>query len=370
MEQTTQKRKIKYSYIIIGVLVGLFCLIQAPFSSALSTTRDIYNFSIDTNNHITFTPNITSGRLAICADGPTCASTLWYTDINPPQNTIIGASVSGGSGSYLCDTNKEGNNVYLIFSNSDGNGQTGTGDYYYPLACNSSIWHTVSSDGFNTTITLPNSTLVSSGYNYVGDNFGDINIKMTGANSSGLFNQFLIDVWKDGEKINANYSIPISLSCSNCDLANFNISDTRAILYRYHQYKFTIKMSSTITDSIIKEINIDWDYTAIIYEECATTDIACYIRNGLKWAFFVPAGSFDDFLILKSTIENKPPFGYLTSAINSLLGLNNTTTGAFTLQQVTPITDTIFTPIKNGLSWFFYFLFIFALIKRFKDIQI
>lgn len=108
----------------------------------------------------------------------------------------------------------------------------------------------------------------------------------------------------------------------------------------------------------------------IVYEDCDVADLFCYMRNAFKWAFTVPSTTFSKFTELKDEIKNKAPFGYITGIYNLFANLNNTTTPAFTLKAVTPITSLVFTPFRTALVWLLYLLFAFALFKRFKDIQI
>jgi len=108
----------------------------------------------------------------------------------------------------------------------------------------------------------------------------------------------------------------------------------------------------------------------IVYETCDVADLFCYIKNAFKWAFTVPSTTFSKFTELKDSLKNKAPFGYITAIYNLFANLNNTTTPAFTLQAVTPITSLVFTPIRTALVWLLYLIFAFMLFKRFKDIQI
>jgi hypothetical protein len=108
----------------------------------------------------------------------------------------------------------------------------------------------------------------------------------------------------------------------------------------------------------------------ITYETCSVGDLFCYMRNALTWAFTPPAGTFDNWVSLKETLRTKAPFGYVSSVFDTLNGINNTTTPAFTLESVAPINDLVFSPIRTALEWILYFAFAFMLFKRFKDINI
>jgi len=87
---------------------------------------------------------------------------------------------------------------------------------------------------------------------------------------------------------------------------------------------------------------------------------------------FIPSStSTAQFSNLVETIKQKPPFGWVVGTFDSLYNINTVDAEPiFILEQVTPITDTIFDPIKLALSWLLYFTFAFYLFKRFKDITI
>jgi hypothetical protein len=106
-------------------------------------------------------------------------------------------------------------------------------------------------------------------------------------------------------------------------------------------------------------------------ETCSGTDFGCYLRNAFHWAFDINTNDFLKFSLLKDELSHKPPFGYVTEIYSSLgLITSDTEHPAFELEQVTPITTTIFTPIRSALVWVFVFFFAFALYKQFKSIQI
>ena len=108
----------------------------------------------------------------------------------------------------------------------------------------------------------------------------------------------------------------------------------------------------------------------INYETCDTGDLACYLRNALTWAFTAPPETYTQFTALKTELSTKAPFGYITSLLDTLNGVNGTGTPAFTLESVAPINDLIFSPIRAGLVWILYFAFAFMLFLRIRDINI
>jgi hypothetical protein len=87
---------------------------------------------------------------------------------------------------------------------------------------------------------------------------------------------------------------------------------------------------------------------------------------------FVPTEtSTSQFVSLIDEIKQKPPFGWVVGIQQLLQNITTEETEPiFVLEQVTPITDNIFNPIKIALSWLLYFSFAFYLFKRFKDITL
>lgn len=108
-----------------------------------------------------------------------------------------------------------------------------------------------------------------------------------------------------------------------------------------------------------------------IYFTCSgVTDISCYLKNALIWSITPSENTLTRFTSISDILKMKAPFGYAFKVYESLSGINTSGTPAYTLQQVTPITVTIFTPLKTGITWFLYIGFIFALFIRFKNIII
>jgi len=116
-----------------------------------------------------------------------------------------------------------------------------------------------------------------------------------------------------------------------------------------------------------------WFYApvdTVIPEVCDAYDFFCFMKKGLTWAFIPSSSSFDKFSTLKDEIKNKPPFGYFTSAVSAVEGLEGSTTGSFELEEVTPIYTYIFSPLRAGLSWLIGFASLIWLYKRLTGIQI
>jgi hypothetical protein len=103
---------------------------------------------------------------------------------------------------------------------------------------------------------------------------------------------------------------------------------------------------------------------------CGITDVSACVINAFAWAFSPDSTIFDQFATLKDEIKNKPPFGYFTSAIDSIATLNSSSTHAFTLSESAPIMNLIFDPLRAGLAWVLYFGGLIWLYKRLSNITI
>lgn len=273
--------------------------------------------------------------------------------------------VTSGRSSYTGERN------YITLTNNV------TGDTFwtdFAVTNPPTAWNNITYiDDFTPYIYLPDNTNVLSGYDYIGNDFGNINIILKGINHLGLYDHFYLKIYENDTLINDSVSFPINLSSNtNIELSNFLISDTGLTYRQGYDYLFVVTYGSELADSIVKSFHISWDILngAVVYEDCNTTDIACYIKNSLRWAFTVPPSTFDKFTGLKDSLITKAPFGYITSAYTAVLGINDTNPGLYTMETVTPITNTIFNPIRLALSWLFYLIFLFGLIKNFRNINI
>jgi len=103
---------------------------------------------------------------------------------------------------------------------------------------------------------------------------------------------------------------------------------------------------------------------------CETFDVGCYVSSAFSWAFTIPEGSFDRFSTLKDDIKDHAPFGYFSSAYNTIGGLTGTSTPAFGLATSSPIMALVFTPLRSGLSWLILIAGLFWLYKRLSNIHI
>lgn len=103
---------------------------------------------------------------------------------------------------------------------------------------------------------------------------------------------------------------------------------------------------------------------------CSITDIAGCLQSALMYLFKPSSGDFSQFSTLWDMVKNKPPFGYITGFNSALLGLADTGTPAFTLEQMPILMTDIFTPFRTGLMWVMWVIFAFVFINRVKDLHI
>lgn len=200
-------------------------------------------------------------------------------------------------------------------------------------------------------------------------------VRFTGEyrNNTG-YNNILIYLSSNDTGDNGTHLIPIDPTKTN---GTFDVSYALATgnyyaLYRYYNStNYTFGTWYPYENALIYNFSVvPFITNTIVYEDCTTGDIACYLRNALVWAFTVPDGTFEKFSDLKETLRTKAPFGYASSVYDVLGGFNDTGTATFTLKSIPVLNTLIFDPIRLGLSWLFYIAFAFALYHRFKDINV
>jgi hypothetical protein len=137
-----------------------------------------------------------------------------------------------------------------------------------------------------------------------------------------------------------------------------------------------VASSSRTTDAWYDKISAS--STAEIQSYCAGKSgidaILCKIPDaiisGISFLLKPSDNTFDRFKSLKTSIENKPPFGYISVSLDVIDGLTASSTGIFALQQEGNITTTIFDPIKSGLSMILYVFWAFVMFHRVRHIDI
>lgn len=105
--------------------------------------------------------------------------------------------------------------------------------------------------------------------------------------------------------------------------------------------------------------------------KCKLTDLGCIFTAVLKTVFSPSQASLEQFGDFKTLLEQKAPFGYAIAIYSEITTLHyDANSTVLVLDQVPQITTLIFTPLRTGLAWLFWFAFAFFLVKRFKDINI
>ena len=90
---------------------------------------------------------------------------------------------------------------------------------------------------------------------------------------------------------------------------------------------------------------------------CGLTDFGGCLQSFFVWAFFPSQASFDRIGSVWQDVRLKPPFGYLLANVDALKSLNASSSPAFALAAMAPITNTIFHPLDVGLAGILVFAF-------------
>jgi hypothetical protein len=151
------------------------------------------------------------------------------------------------------------------------------------------------------------------------------------------------------------------------------VSDTAGTI---SQPIYFLASSSRTLDAWYEKISAS--STADIQSYCAGKSgidaILCKIPDaiiaGVSFLFKPSDTTFDRFKSLKTSIEKKPPFGYISVSLDVVNGLTASSTGIFSLQQEGNITATIFDPIKNGIGMILYVFWAFVMFHRVRHIDI
>jgi len=86
--------------------------------------------------------------------------------------------------------------------------------------------------------------------------------------------------------------------------------------------------------------------------------------------FFKPSDDvFNNYNSLWAMISAKPPLGYFTKSKEALETLNNSTSTAFTFEDVSELGDSVFTPLRTGIAFLLWFMFGIWIFNRFRHLQ-
>lgn len=106
------------------------------------------------------------------------------------------------------------------------------------------------------------------------------------------------------------------------------------------------------------------------YLECESLEISCHIRNAFTWAFYPDNAVFYKYQDLGDEILRRAPFGYAKLVYDKLKNLELNPNSSIVLGNVEAIDEMIFDPMRNGVEYILYFVFMVGLYFRFKDIEI
>lgn len=95
---------------------------------------------------------------------------------------------------------------------------------------------------------------------------------------------------------------------------------------------------------------------------CSITAIGGCFQNALAFLFYPSPGALDSIGNIWELVQNKPPFGYIRTTINSLQQLNASSTVAFSFEYL-PLQEALFTPLKSGLAAILWLVFAVAWYK-------
>lgn len=286
---------------------------------------------------------------------------ITYTEtdgfINPYPDTSSLQFHSGSGGTVNAYTYPVDGSVY------DWQRFTVGSDYYFVDRTNFSPAPTSTSTRIesilpvNGSITASTSVDVSFDYYVNSSEFDDIEglkIKLTQVDGVGSqeyeFNPITLDSL---ESVTHNFTLPTNTIWE----LNFYLERDPSFFINEFQLLYNSRFS------------IETDPTEEIIE-CDITSIAGCIQKLLLFLFRPSDASLHVFTNLYSQIKTKPPFGYGFAIQEELTNIDLTSDPAYEIPTFTPLMDLIFTPFRTALVWVFWFIFLFALFKRFSHIEL
>lgn len=161
-----------------------------------------------------------------------------------------------------------------------------------------------------------------------------------------------------GKQYFANAEIIIGTSTiATSSIISFNISGGGGYLENFH-YAIPISTISTTTPPI--QITCDPNDNLFQYSLCKLA----------LWLFIPDAGTLNKFSTLTDDIKNKPPIGYFYAVKTAFNGLSSTSTKAFQLANVTPLNNSVFNPLKTGISFILWLGCGIWIFNRIRHIQL
>jgi hypothetical protein len=95
---------------------------------------------------------------------------------------------------------------------------------------------------------------------------------------------------------------------------------------------------------------------------------AFFLIYGVCRLFVPQASDFVIFNIMKSYVQNKPPFGYIGLTVSALQNLNSGTPG-FWFPDLTAYA-LVLDPVRTGINMLLWILFVFWLFYKFRNIEL
>lgn len=196
--------------------------------------------------------------------------------------------------------------------------------------------------------------------------------------NSGTFDSIVTEINNTTFGYQAQLITPIYQSGSNVP---FSFNDT---LYSNGSYTYRSKLYASTTGtstpwSTYKNFVVDVLQQTVAPTGTSTPVITCDPNSGyfqssfcnlFVYLFSPSADVFDRFNTLKDDLKDHAPFGYFTSAYNSMYAISGSTTPVFALSEVTPIMTYVFTPLKNGIAWLLWLAMLVFIYKRLANIQV
>ena len=107
---------------------------------------------------------------------------------------------------------------------------------------------------------------------------------------------------------------------------------------------------------------------------CGITQIQGCFQNALVYLFYPSTASLSQFSNVWTSIEYKPPFGYVIQTITAVQAVNDTGAPTFyfgtSSTMVLPFQSVIFSPIRAGLAALLWLLFAIVFYMRLKHLDI
>jgi len=172
---------------------------------------------------------------------------------------------------------------------------------------------------------------------------------------------------------------------STGDNLYYSFSGVASSTYRYSAYMVDENLEENTTSFLFS--SGDQEYFSLLSEdavfsaifasstepetrECSISDLSGCMYNALIWAFYPSSTTFQKYLGLKNTIMEKAPLGYFVLTRNELLGINASSTSAFSINISGGLSEYLFNPLDLGLSAILIFFFIVQIYKFLKTAQL